>query len=76
MGSNIDQVASAAKELERRIRQYEGVYDIRNSHEIGTAEIKLNIKPEAESLRLTLADLARLNQATSLNQATRDILVM
>ena len=59
MGSNIDQVASAARELERRIRHYEGVFDIRNSFQHGTAEIKLNIKPEAESLGLTLSDLAR-----------------
>jgi len=58
-GSNIEQVARAATELERRIRLYDGVYDIRNSFERGTAEIKLNIKPEAESLHLTLADLAR-----------------
>jgi len=58
-GSNIEQVARAATELERRIRLYDGVYDVRNSFERGTAEIKLNIKPEAESLRLTLADLAR-----------------
>jgi multidrug efflux pump subunit AcrB len=59
MGSNIDQVARAAAELERRIRQYEGVYDIRNSFQRGTPEIKLNIKPEAEALGLTLSDLAR-----------------
>ena len=35
-----------------------GVYDIRNSYERGRPEIKLNIKPEAETLGLTLADLA------------------
>jgi len=58
-GSNVEQVARAAAELERRIRLYDGIYDVRNSFERGTAEIKLNIKPEAESLRLTLADLAR-----------------
>jgi multidrug efflux pump subunit AcrB len=59
IGTNIEQVGRAAKELENRIRQYEGVYDIRNSYERGTPEIKLNIKPEAEALGLTLADLAR-----------------
>jgi len=59
MGPNYDQVIRAAKELQERIRGYEGVYDVRNSHERGTPEIKLNIKPEAESLGLTLADLAR-----------------
>ncbi|MDT8321870.1 MAG: efflux RND transporter permease subunit [Xanthomonadales bacterium] len=58
MGSNISEVARAARELEQRIRQYEGVYDIRNSFERGTREIKLDIKPEAESLGLTLSDLA------------------
>jgi multidrug efflux pump subunit AcrB len=59
IGSNIQQVARASRELERRIRQYEGVYDLRNTYERGTPEIKLNIKPEAEALGLTLSDLAR-----------------
>ena len=59
IGANIKQVQRASRELERRIRQYEGVYDIRNSFERGRPEIKLNIKPEAEALGLTLADLAR-----------------
>ena len=59
MGSDIETVGRAAKDLENRIRQYEGVYDVRNSYESGTPEIKLNIKPEAEALGLTLSDLAR-----------------
>jgi len=59
IGSNIEQVGRAARDLEGRIRGYEGVYDVRNSYERGTPEIKLNIKPEAEALGLTLADLAR-----------------
>ncbi|NNK37766.1 MAG: efflux RND transporter permease subunit, partial [Xanthomonadales bacterium] len=59
IGTNIDQVGRAASDLERRIRQYEGLFDIRNSYESGTPEIKLNIKPEAEPLGLKLADLAR-----------------
>jgi len=59
IGPDIDQLAAASHELERRIRQYEGVYDIRNTFEQGTPEIKLNIKPEAEALGLKLADLAR-----------------
>jgi len=58
IGSNIDQVARASNELERRLRGYEGVYDIRNTYERGRPEIKLNIKAEAEALGLTLADLA------------------
>ncbi len=35
------------------------MYDIRNTFEQGTPEIKLNIKPEAEALGLKLSDLAR-----------------
>jgi multidrug efflux pump subunit AcrB len=59
IGTNIDQVGRAASDLEQRIRQYEGVFDVRNAYESGTPEIKLNIKPEAEVLGLTLSDLAR-----------------
>lgn len=59
IGSNVAQLGRAAAELERRVRLYEGLYDIRNSHERGTAELKLNIKPEAETLGLSLSDLAR-----------------
>ncbi len=58
IGANIDQVARASKELEKRIRRYEGIFDVRNSYERGRPEIKLNIKPEAEALGLTLQDLA------------------
>jgi len=59
IGANIEQVGRAAKDLEQRIRGYEGVFDVRNSFERGMPEIKLNIKPEAEALGLTLSDLAR-----------------
>jgi multidrug efflux pump subunit AcrB len=59
IGANIDQVGRAAFEIEKRIRQYQGVYDVRNSYERGRPEIKLNIRPEAESLGLTLQDLAQ-----------------
>jgi multidrug efflux pump subunit AcrB len=59
IGTDIEQLGRAAKDLEQRIRQYEGLFDIRNSYEAGTPEIKLNIKPEAEALGLSLADLAR-----------------
>jgi multidrug efflux pump subunit AcrB len=59
IGTNIEEVGRAARELEQRIRQYEGIYDVRNSFERGLPEIKLNIKPEAEALGLNLVDLAR-----------------
>ena len=58
IGANIDQVGRASQELTRRMGTYEGLYDIRNTYERGRPEIKLNVKPEAEALGVTLADLA------------------
>jgi len=58
IGANIDQVGRASQELTRRMATYEGLYDIRNSYERGRPEIKLDLKPEAEALGITLEDLA------------------
>jgi len=58
IGANIEQVGRASQELVRRMNTYEGLYDIRNSFERGRPEIKLNVKPEAEALGITLQDLA------------------
>ncbi len=58
IGANIDQLGRASQELTRRMASYEGLYDIRNSYEHGGPEIKLNLKPEAEALGITLQDLA------------------
>ena len=58
IGANIEQVGRASQELTRRMRTYEGLYDIRNSFERGRPEIKLNVKPEAEAMGITLQDLA------------------
>ncbi len=58
IGANIEQIGRASQELARRMNSYEGLYDIRNSYERGRPEIKLNVKPEAEALGITLQDLA------------------
>ena len=58
IGANIEQVGRASQELVSRMEAYEGLYDIRNSYERGRPEIKLNVKPEAEALGITLQDLA------------------
>ena len=73
IGANIEQVARAARELERRVGAYEGVYDVRNTYERGRPEIKLNIKPEAETLGLTLADLANQVRAGFYGQEVQRI---
>jgi multidrug efflux pump subunit AcrB len=58
IGANIDEVGRASQELTRRMNTYEGLYDIRNTYERGRPEIKLNLKPEAEALGITLQNLA------------------
>jgi multidrug efflux pump subunit AcrB len=58
-GNNFDQMNNAAKELEARLSEYEGVFDIRNSFSAGTQEIQLKIKPKAELLGLSMANLGR-----------------
>ena len=58
-GNKDDELEAAAQALQDKLKEYDGVYDIRNSFSRGSQEIKLNIKPEAEILGLTLTDLAR-----------------
>jgi multidrug efflux pump subunit AcrB len=58
IGASSEQVGRAAQELARRMATYEGLFDIRNTYERGRPEIKLNLKPEAEALGLTLQALA------------------
>lgn len=58
-GGNYASLENVTKELEDKLGQYNGVFDIRNSSNTGGEEIKLEIKPEAEALGLTLSSLGR-----------------
>jgi multidrug efflux pump subunit AcrB len=58
-GTNYLTLEEAAKELEEKLKEYDGVFDIRNSALGGGEEIKLLIKPEAEALGLTMGSLGR-----------------
>jgi multidrug efflux pump subunit AcrB len=59
VGRNLEQLQGAAAELEARIREFNGTFDIRNSYEGGLRELQLHIRPEAEVLGLSQQDLAR-----------------
>ncbi len=59
ISNNKVQMQAAAYELEQKIREYDGINDVRNSFEGGAREIKLHIRPEAQALGLSLTDLAR-----------------
>jgi multidrug efflux pump subunit AcrB len=58
-GLNIDNLQAAADRLKRELPKYAGVFDIADSYRVGKQEIKLKIKPAAETFGLTQADLAR-----------------
>ena len=57
IGRNLEQLKQVGSELEARLATYTGIYDIRSSASAVRDEITLAIKPNAEALGLTLADL-------------------
>jgi multidrug efflux pump subunit AcrB len=57
VGPNYETLERAAKELQDKLAEYDGVYDIRNSDSAGSKEIMLSLKPGAETLGITLYDL-------------------
>ena len=59
VGRDIGQLEAAAAELEKRILNYNGTFDVRSSFEGGLRELQLEIRPEAEVLGLSQQDLAR-----------------
>lgn len=58
-GASFKDLSKIVKLVEERLQQYPGIFDITNTFQDGKQEIKLAIKPEAEHLGLTMADLAR-----------------
>ena len=58
-GDDITALEEAAAELEVKLAEFDGVFDIENSFNTGGQEIKLAIKPEAEALGLTISSLGR-----------------
>ena len=56
-GRDIEQLGRAAASLTNTLGSYGGRYDISNSYRSGKRELALKVRPEAESLGLTQADL-------------------
>jgi len=59
VGQDLQQLESAAKQLEQAVANFEGTFDIRNSFDGGIRELQLSIREEAEVLGLSQQDLAR-----------------
>ncbi|MDD4864289.1 MAG: efflux RND transporter permease subunit [Alishewanella agri] len=58
-GTNLDNLQKATAELKLALAAYEGVFDIEDNLLGGNDEIVLALKPEADLMGITLADLAR-----------------
>jgi len=58
-GMDLENLRAAKDELESRLGEYAGVFEIGNSFRDGKKEIRLAIKPAAELTGLTLSDLGR-----------------
>ena len=83
IGPDLNELRTVAAEIKGRLGEYTGVYEIADSFREGKREIKLGIKPEAEVLGLTLADLGRQvrqafygEEAQRIQRARDDIRVM
>jgi multidrug efflux pump subunit AcrB len=59
VGTNYENLELASRDLQAKLGEFEGIYDIRSSNSAGNQEIELMLKPSAETLGITLADLGR-----------------
>jgi len=58
-GQNMNDILGAAEDLMKRLRRFDGVYQIRSDFSRGKNELRLELRPEARTLGLTVDDLAR-----------------
>ena len=59
VGPDLDVLREAAAEVKQRLQTYAGVYEVTDSFRAGKEEMKLSIKPAAETAGLTLQNLGR-----------------
>ena len=57
--NDLQQLEDFADEIKKRLLNFSEVFDVNDNFEGGKQELRLNIKPQAEFLGLTLSDLAR-----------------
>jgi len=53
-GTDFKELDSLASQIKKKLGEYEGLFDIKNSFEGGKDEVQLRIRPEAEQLGLNL----------------------
>ena len=81
-GHDMQIILDAADELMARLRQFDGVYQVRSDFLPGKNEMRLSLKPEARALGVTVEDLARQvyagyygNEALRLQRGRDDVRV-
>ncbi|RUO35253.1 efflux RND transporter permease subunit [Aliidiomarina sanyensis] len=57
-GTNLEELAGAARALRTELAQYGGVFDITDTFGIAREEVQLNLLPQADALGLSLQDVA------------------
>jgi multidrug efflux pump subunit AcrB len=55
----MDKILLASEDLMERLRQFEGVYQVKTDFTPGKNELRLKLKPEARTFGLTVSDLGR-----------------
>lgn len=58
-GNDTDVLVAAAADLKDRLGEYDGVFQVQDSFRPGKNELRLDLKPEAQALGITLDQLAR-----------------
>lgn len=58
-GNDLAHLQMAGESLSHILKEYEGVFNVKSSFGDGNPEIVFSIKPEAEALGLTLADIGK-----------------
>lgn len=58
-GRDFDQLKEASLAIQERVKQFEGIFDVRDTYSEGKREIKIRLKDNAEALGVTTFDIAR-----------------
>ena len=71
-GDDKEELSGAVAKVEEILKEYKGVFDIKNSLEEGKEELKMRLKPSASTLGLTTGELAmQVREAYFGNEALR-----
>ena len=58
-GSDFKELNEVGEKIKLRLGEFDNLFDIKNSFETGKTEVQLRLKPEAEQLGFTMANLGR-----------------